>query len=148
MAASAHSKIAAAVVSALLAAPAIADGRVHRSRTRPISPGATNGVVVRLARSSSADPQMLGSPTLWTTLISVECYGRGTEEVPESGADEVAVAVFERLASVPTLGGLAMDVAPHEGSTLEWDFDELDTSMCAITAHFVITHQTTERVLT
>ncbi len=143
-----HFQIAGAVVDALLAAPAIADGRVHRSRTRPISQGTTSGVVVRLTRSASGDSQMMGGRTTWTTLISVECYGRGTTDVPESGADAIVQAVFERLAANPTLGGLAMDLAPFDGSTLEWDFDEQDTAMCAVTAHFVVTHQTTERLLT
>jgi len=143
-----HSLIAAAVVDALKALPAIASGRIFRSRTRQISSSDTNGVVVRLVRSSSADPEMMGGRTQWKTLISIECYGRGNHEVPESGADEVVVAVFERLASNPTLDGLAMDLAPFDGSTLEWDFDEMDTTMCSITAHFVVTHQTTERLLT
>lgn len=142
-----HSMIASAVVAALKAAPAVAGGHVFRGRARPIGVGQPAGAVVRLARSASTESDVMGGRTTWKTLIAVECYGRGTAEVPDAGADAVVEAVFDRLATVPTLGGLAMDVAPFEGSTLEWDSDDMDTSQAAITAHFVITHQTTERVL-
>lgn len=143
-----HSLVASALVSVLKAAPAVAGGQVFRGRSRSIGVAQQSGAVVRLIRSASTEAQVMGGRTTWKTLVAIECYGRGTSDVPDAAADAVVEAVFARLATAPTLGGLAMDVEPLEGDTLEWDSDDMDVSQAAITAHFVITHQTTERVLT
>ncbi len=143
-----HLQIAGALVDLLKQAPAVADGRVFGARTRSISAEQPTGVVVRLGRSASQLASVLGGPTSWSTLINVECYGRAVGGAPDAAADGLLEAVFARLAESPMLGGLAQDVAPLEGDTLEWEFDELDTNLACITARFVVQHQTTGRTLT
>lgn len=143
-----HLQLAGAVISLLQIAPAVASGRVFAARTRAINAEQPNGVIVRLRRSVSQLAAVIGGPTNWDTLISIECYGRVSGGAPDAAADRIVEDVFARLASDSTLGNLAMDMAPLEGDTLNWDFDELDDSLACITAQFVIKHQTTGRTLT
>lgn len=139
---SVHFGLIGAVIGVLKMDPPIAEGRVYRSRSRAIGKDSTTAVVVRAGRASSMRAEMVGGRTTWKTLINIECYGRGTSDAPDAAADEIVVAVFDRLAAATDLGGLAQDLEPFEGETLGWDFDDVDTSMACITANFVITHQT------
>ncbi len=143
----AHYRIVGAVVDAIKAA-GVASGRVYRARTRAISVDAPYAVVVRVSRSASQQPEVLGGRTSWKTLLEIECYGRNAGGSPDEAADQIVEDVFACLATVPNLGGLAQDVEPLEGDTLAWDFDELDANLGCITAKFLISHQTTGRTLT
>lgn len=144
----AHMGIITALVGLLKVDPPVAAGRVYPGRTRAIGVDSPTGVVVMLGRSASQLSAVQGGPTSWQTLVSIECYGRMEGGAPGDAADPIVEAVFARLASDPGLGGLAMDVAPLEGDTLQWDFDQLDTNLACITAKFVVQHQTTGRTLT
>ena len=143
-----HSQITKALADLLKQEPPIAGGRVFVGRMRPIGADKPDAVVVRLARSASHDGAVLGARTSWSTLIEIDCYGRGTADDPDAGADMVVEQVAARLDGNSSLGGLAMDIAPLAGNTLEWDRDQLETSMTSITARFVVKHQTTGRTLT
>jgi hypothetical protein len=143
-----HLQMAKAMVALLLLDPPIAGGRIYRARTRPIGSDAPNGVVVRLERSASQLGSVLGARTSWSTLIAVECYARIDGDAPDAAADPIVEAVFERLASDPSLGGVAMDTEPLEGDTLSWDFDEFENKLACVTAKFLVRHQTTGRTLT
>ena len=141
----AHRAIRQALVDLLKISPAVAGGRVFPIRDRSIGVDSPNAVVVRLRRSSSELASVIGGPTSWTTLVSVECYGRAASD--DSPADQVVDDVFDRLASDPTLGDLVMECAPYAGDTLNWDSEELDEKLECITAIFEIKHQTTGRTL-
>lgn len=143
-----HLLMAQAVVALLQSAPAVAGGRVYSARTRAFPSDVTSAVNVRLERSTSQLASVIGGRTSWATLITVECYGRLDAGSSDEAADPVLEAVFERLASDPSLGGQAMSVEPLEGDTLSWDFDALDSNMACVTAKFVVRHQTTGRTLT
>lgn len=143
---SAHSEIVAAIV-ALLKDAVIAEGRVYEKRTRAISGEQPSGVVVRPTRSASHLSSVWGGPTSWSTLVEIESYGRNVGGVPDALADATLAAVFECLAANPTVNDLVQDIAPLEGDTLSWDFDELDTNLACITAKFVVEHQTIGRTL-
>jgi len=143
-----HLLMVQAVVQLLQAEPAIAGGRVYSARTRAIPVDVPSAVNVSLERSTSQLASVIGGRTTWSTLITVECYGKLEGVSADEAADPVLEAVFERLASDPSLGGLAMSVEPLEGDTLSWDFDSLETNMACITAKFVVRHQTTGRTLT
>lgn len=143
----AHLQIAAALVDLLKVDPPVA-ARIYRARTSPIPSELVSAVNVELERSASQLAQIIGGRTGWTTLISIECYGRVEGDSSDAAADPVLAAVFERLASDPTLGGLAMSVEPLEGDTLAWGFASLETNMACVTAKFVVKHQTTGRTLT
>lgn len=147
MTTSAHKAIVAAVV-ARLKASGVAAGKVFEARSRAISADSPSGVVVRIARSASHRAAMLGGRTDWSSLVQIECYGRNAGGAPDSVADSTAVAVFDSLNGDPSLGGLANDLAPLDGDTLDWDIDELDASLACITARFIVKHQTLEGKLT
>ena len=137
-----------ALAELLRAEPALADGRVYRSRARAIGVDMPRAVVVRIERSTSTLADVIGGPTTWASLIHIECYARASGAAPDAEADALAVSVFDRLATSPTLGGAAMSVEPLAGDTLGWDVDELDSKLACITAKFVVMHQTTGRTLT
>lgn len=142
----AHRAVRQALVDLLKAAPALVGGRVFPNRDRSIGVDSPNAVVVRLRRSSSELASVIGGPTSWTTLVSVECYGRAASD--DSPAEQVVDDVFARLASDPTLGDRVMECVPYAGDTLNWDSEELDEKLECITAIFEIKHQTTGRTLT
>ncbi|NGZ86412.1 hypothetical protein [Duganella aceris] len=142
----AHRAIRQAMVDRLKAAPALVGGRVFANRDRSIGVDSPNAIVVRLRRSVCQLASVIGGPTNWTTLVSVECYGRAASD--DSPADQVVDDVFAKLAVDPTLGGLVMECVPYEGDTLNWDSEELDEKLECITAIFEIKHQTTGRTLT
>lgn len=142
-----HLIMARAVVALLKAEPAIAGGRVYSARTRAIPADVSTAVNVRLERSTSQLASVIGGRTSWSTLIVVECYAKLDGASADEAADPLLEAMFERLASDPSLGGQAMSVEPLEGDTLSWDFDALDSNMACVTAKFVVKHQTTGRTL-
>lgn len=144
----AHRAIIGALVDLLKQDPAVAGGRVYPGRTRAISAESPTGVIVLPGRSTSQLASVMGGRTSWSTLVTIECYGRMEGGSPDEAADPILEAVFARLAGDPDLGGLAMDTAPLEGDTLQWDFDQLDTNLGCVTAKFVVQHQTTGRTLT
>lgn len=144
---SAQFDVAGALLDELMAEPSIADGRVYRTRTRAIGVDQANAVVVRIERSTSTLANVLGGPTTWATLIHVECYARASGSEPDAAADALVVAVFDRLAQAPTLGGRVMSFEPMPGDTLSWDVDELDTKLTCITAKFLVMHKTKGRTL-
>nr|WP_314606559.1 hypothetical protein [uncultured Janthinobacterium sp.] len=145
---SAQFAIVTAIVGQLQVEPALAGGRIYRSRARPLGVDQSSGLVVRIERSTSTLAQILGGPTTWATLINVECYARATGAEPDAVADALLVDVFDRLALAPTLAGAAMSFEPLPGDTLSWEVDELDSKITCITAKFVVMHQTKGRTLT
>jgi hypothetical protein len=120
---------------------------VYPNRSRAISIESPTGVVVLLGRSTSDMGGVIGSRTSWSTLVAIECYGRTEGDAPDA-ADAIVEAVFARMDSDSSLGGLAMDIEPLEGDTLQWDYEQLDNNLVCITAKFVVKHQTNARTLT
>jgi hypothetical protein len=143
----AHRQLLTEVVAVLTAAD-VAGGRVYSARTRAISSDSPHGVVVRLARSASLLASVVGGRTGWRTLIQIECYGRMVGGTPDEASDFLVEQVFAVLAVNPTLNNLAQGVEPLEGDTLDWDYDEMDTSLACTTAKFIVSHKTIGRTLT
>ncbi len=142
----AHQLLAQAMANLLKQDPPVAGGRVYVGRTRAINTESPSGVVIMLGRSA-CNSSVMGSHSSWSTLLAVECYGRSMADGPDT-ADELVEAVFARLSTDPGLGGLAMDVEPLDGDTLQWDHEVLDTNLGCITAKFLVRHQTNQRILT
>ncbi|MEF2265358.1 hypothetical protein V3C40_01080 [Janthinobacterium sp. LS2A] len=145
---SAQFSVVSAILDQLRIGPALADGRIYRSRTRAIGVDQASAIVVRVERSTSTLAQVIGGPTTWATLVNVECYARATGSEPDAVTDALVVNVFDRLALAPTLGGAAMSFEPLPGDTLSWEVDELDSKIACITAKFLVMHQTKGRTLT
>ncbi|MGK5080473.1 hypothetical protein [Janthinobacterium sp. HLX7-2] len=145
---SAQFGVVSAILDQLQVAPALAAGRIHRSRTRAIGVDQPSAIVVRIERSTSTLADVIGGPTTWATLVNVECYARATGAEPDIAADALLVEVFERLALAPTLNGAVMSFEPLPGDTLSWEVDELDSKIACITAKFIVMHKTKGRKLT
>lgn len=145
MATIAHSTIVNAMVALLRAAPALADGGVHRSRGRAAGEGISAMVVVRKEASQPQQGPILSHPIDWLTSVAVECYARGSaSQAPDEAADELLLAVNDLIVADPTLGGLALDV---QEPRLTWDTDEQDKQLGCSTAIYTVLHRTRARTL-
>ena len=139
---SAHLAIQQAIAAALLAAPAVASGNVRQNATRPVASASTQAVVVRLAQSSAATPQVLAGPYTWTTRFEVECLARaaiGTAD-PVAAVDTLLEAVWSRLSTLNTTGLGVMDVRMQP--TIDWQLDDSETPLASATVYLQVTHRT------
>lgn len=135
----AFKSISSALVSALAAAPALADGRIWSNRLRPLPAGSATAVVVRQA-NSRGDEVVLGALD-WATSFAIECYGRGPAGAdPADAVDQLLKDVWARLSAVDpgALGAMAVAVAPG----VEWQFDEGEAPMACAIAHLIVQHRT------
>lgn len=138
---SAHMAVRDAIVTALLAAPALAGGRVVGNRHRPMAAQHVNQILVYL-ETSEADfgPGKTIGTTDWHTRIRVECLSRATASISaDDGADALAVDVLNRVMADPSLGGKAIDTTPQ---ALGWSEDESDTPLAAAQLLFSVWHST------
>lgn len=146
MTAVAHDAVAGAARAALLAAPAIAGGRVERARTRPIDEAFAQFVGVSVAGSTPQRAAILAAPVEWTTDLRAWCWARGTPATPlaaaitgEQAALGLYAQVYARLQADITLGGAAWDVEP---GAIAVDSDDQDVSLGCVVASFRIRHRT------
>lgn len=131
--------IHAAIEAALLAPPALADGRVSINRLRPIAAGSHSAAVVRLERSKAMG-QTLGALD-WTTSYSVECYTRAAAGAdPAAAVDDFLNAAWERLSAlvITDLGVMAIALNPE----IDWQYDEADTPVICVTIRLDVEHRT------
>ena len=137
------SGIVAALVSALVAAPAVST-QVDRARQRPIQDGQATAVVVRIQASTPERFAILNGPTDWDTEIAIECYARSATLAPDEAADVLLAAVWAKLSADTTLGGLVMDLQP---TGLEYDFAPGADNMACVTLALKVMHRTTNNTL-
>jgi hypothetical protein len=133
-----HSAMRDAVVAALLAAPALASGRIEARRRRPVAAEVASQINVYLEDSTPTDGPI--GTTYWATRVRVECVARAATGLDsETVADALAVQVHARLLTDPSLGGLAIDTVV---TSMAWTDDELETSLSACQQLFQVTHAT------
>ena len=131
--------IADRVLAALLASPALADGRVYANRLRPLPIGVNTALVLRLEQSSAVE-QMLGAHD-WVSAYVLECYARGTiNSDPVAAVDALLAAAWSRLQAL-TAGDLsvqAFTLAP----VIDWQYDEGDTPAVCASIRLQVRHRT------
>ena len=139
---SAHLSIQSAIVSALLAAPALAGGNVQANTLRPVSSSKTSAVVVRLLQSRAATPQTLGAGYDWTTTYQVECLARGAAGSSESAAtvDALLESAWSRLSTLNPAGLGVMDVRMQPA--IDWQMDDAETPLVAAVISLSVNHRT------
>lgn len=131
--------VLAAVVGALSAAPALAEGRVYANRLQPLPAGRASAVVVRLEQSSSHE-SVIGALD-WTTRLAVECYARGQAGVdPLEAVDVLLQDVWQRLRSI-SAGQLGV-IDVQLDSAIDWLFDELETPLACAVVRLQVVHRT------
>lgn len=137
----AHANLVTRVMQLLAAMPELADGGVHRMRSRKVPESVSRLIVVRKERADPQQAEIEGGPLDWTTQIVVECYARGVDGVPaDLVADDLFEACLARLRADPTLGGTAMDLlAPR----MAWDVEDDAANPAAATVGvFPVMHRT------
>jgi hypothetical protein len=135
----AFSAITAALVAALVQAPALANGQVSANRTRPIGQLHTSAVVVRLEGADSSEI-VIGALD-WTSRYAIECYGRGAAASdPAEAVDALLQRVWLRLLGVnpAALGVLSVNLNP----AIDWQFDDSDAPYACAVLRLVVQHRT------
>ncbi|MGL6290683.1 MAG: hypothetical protein ACRC2H_08370 [Silanimonas sp.] len=143
--ATAHIAVRSAVVAALSAPPALANGNIYVGRRRTLSKADTRALIVRLAGSDSNPGAIRGAPVDWRTGVVIEAYARESTGDPEQAVWDLHQQVFDRLQADSTLAGAVDDIAtPSFG---EADREDEDDALAAITALYPVLHRTTANTL-
>ena len=139
---SAHLAIQQAIVAALNAAPALAGGNVKANATRPVASANAQAIVVRLAQTRAATPQLLGGPYDWTTRYEVECLARAASGAadPVAAVDTLLEAVWARLSALNTTGLGVVDVRMQPA--IDWQLDDNETPVAVATVYLLVNHRT------
>lgn len=141
---STHLALCDAIVALLLASPALASGNVEANRNTAMPQGMDSKVYVYLQDATptagdSSNQTPIGTID-WSTRIQIDCLARDTHGASAiENSDALQVAVFARLLSEPTLGGLAIDL---ENKAIAWTTHEADTSISQCQAIYSVWHQT------
>lgn len=140
----AFASIQAAIMAALSAATALADGRIYANRLRPIGAGHASAIVVRLEQS--AGTEMVIGTVDWQSSFTVECYGRTASGTDPAGAVDALLAdVWQRLSALDfeTLGAhISLD------ARIDWQYDDADTPLACAVLRLTAQHRTTTPTLT
>lgn len=129
--------VVSAMVATLQAAPAVSP-QVHRARLRPMAADWPTAVVVRPLSVAFEPFAIQHAPFNLDTQIAVECYARASAGTSgDAAVDALMQAVYARLMSDTTLGGLVGDLRPDR---LDFDLDaDGDNTACA-TFTFTVLH--------
>lgn len=137
--------ITSAVRDALLATPALADGRIRRGRDVPVAAAESSGITVNVRAASGESFDLLGQSIRWETVVDIDVYARATaSQDAEAALDPLLVSVWDRLYSLaPPAGCTGIALEPG----VDWDVDEADTTVCAARVRLRVTHITTGAAL-
>ncbi|WP_295852037.1 hypothetical protein [uncultured Xylophilus sp.] len=139
MSATGFQRLAAGIVAMLGGAVPVA-AHVDRARGRPIPQGVPSAVVVRLRGSTAESGRMAFAPVEWATQVLVECYAAAPGSAAgEALVDPLLLAVHDRLAADPQLGGLARD---SEIQQIAWDIDSADLPAGCAGLLLLVRHRT------
>lgn len=135
---SAFKSLTAALVAALLAAPAIAGSRVYPNRLRPIQQAHSTAVVVRLVASQSQE-LVLGALD-WSTQFAVECLAKSAPGAdPVDAVDALLLDVWPRLANLNAAALKAMQVVVD--AAIQWQFDDGESNSASATVLLTVQHR-------
>jgi hypothetical protein len=146
MSSSKHQAIIAAVTAALLAATALAGGRVYEGRDLALPAGTATQINVFEEDSTPDSTWLTGAPVDWTTQVSIVIKARRTGTgSAETVCDAIWCDVFARVTTDATLLGLvqALNAGP-----LTRERDEADTDVAAFTWQFTVMHRTANNTVT
>lgn len=102
-------QIVGAVVDRLQATPAVCS-TVYRARPNTVPDQVDQAVNVQWDQASGQPLAIQGTPKTWSTRLIVECYAKSLTDSGDVAVDPLLLAVYERLAQDPTLGGLVADL--------------------------------------
>ncbi len=125
------------VIALLEVVPAVASGNIFAEKPRLIAESIDLSVVVRI-RSSAPERGPMGAVT-WSSTLAIDINSRGDR--PAKLASATVLAIYNRIMDDPTLAGTVIDCEP---GPIDWDFDNADTDLCAMTLLWNVQHRTTE----
>lgn len=135
----AFSKVTAAIVAALQAAPAVS-AQIYRARDRSVPENCADAVNVQFEGSEPNRGAINGAPVDWISRIAVDCYARSRTLEGDEAVDELLQSVYERLAANPTLGGVVDDIGEPD---IVADYDSLGQKTGWVRLTYPILHRTT-----
>lgn len=130
-----------AVVTALSAATALADGHIRRGRGVPVPAAWTSAIDVHIQRSTADQAYLTGSLLLWQTFIGIDIYARAAAGSDgEAGIDTLLAAVFARMAAAtPPTGAIGWTIDP----AIQWDVVDADQPLAQASLLLRVQHYTT-----
>lgn len=138
-----------ALVNALKASPALADGHIKDmdSTNRPMPSDVDAQIRVSLDQSEPSYVIGGNAPVDWTTRVRVECTARSVSGGLSAfrAATALAGQVQGRVLADTTLQNMVEQVDP---APMQWAEDEADTSLVACQAIFNLVHRTAHADLT
>lgn len=142
----AHDAIVDAVLAALRASPALADGQISDSVDFTSLPeDVSKAIVVGMLSSDPARGAIAGAPTDWRTTVRLDCYARSDKAVNGSRASRVLHSqAYARLQADPSLGGVAFDI---DEPTLTADSELFGSRLGCLLATYTVSHRTRARSL-
>lgn len=130
-----------AVITALSAATALADGHIRRGRGIPVPTTWSSAIDVHAQRSTAELTYLSGGLLQWDTLIGIDVYARASAGVDgESAIDTLLAAVFTRMAAAtPPTGAISWTLGP----AIQWDVSEADQTLAQASLLMRVSHFTT-----
>lgn len=103
---------------------------IERLKQAPVSQSVPLAVVVRPLRADPLERNLQGMPIRWAIHVEVEAYARATGTTSaDEVVDPLVMAIYQRLAADPTLGGAVIGTYPD---TIALDFDvDGERTVCA-----------------
>ncbi len=144
MTTTAFTTVQAAMLAALQAAPALADGRISTNRLRAIPVNQATAIVLRLDQTAGAEV-VLGHID-WQTTYVVECYARAaTGSDPALAVDALLTDAWARLAGMDG-GAIGADISLQP--QIDWQYDDADTPVVCAVIRINAQHRTAANSIT
>lgn len=142
---SAFLQLRAALVAHLLAAPALAAGRVRAAQVRPIAQGEPSAINVRVSDAQLTHAVIEAAD--WRTTLYIDCMVRSVPAQAidaDTAADDLLTSVFARLhtfANSAAAQGLAV-LYVDQDATIEWDHVAEDVPYTCASLRVTVNHRT------
>lgn len=124
-----------------VSSPTDLQSRVYRSRKDAVDRAEAPVVILEPIRDDPNDESYYR--LVWRLLVRVSLVVRG--EIPDQTADPIISSIYEAVMSDPTLGGLAMDIAP---GSVNFELLDSDAGGGVIPIDFSISYQTARESMT
>jgi hypothetical protein len=137
----AHDKVMAAILAALRRAPAVTSGVIDEDvDAGDIAEEVNQCVSVSFSAADPQRPAIRGNPVYWQSTYVFECFARADGNTPRGRASrELHRAVYARLMSDPSLGGVTLDILEPN---LRNERDQQDNRLGCVIASYALVHRT------
>lgn len=136
-------KITSAIVALLVQNPPVSPN-IYRCRDRSIPEKSDTAVNVEYVASAPFGATIMAAPVDWVSRYSIECFARSKVVEGDAAVDPVMLAVYNRLAADPTLGGLVDNIG---SPSIEAEFSIEGDRTGWVRMIFPIEHRTQNQTL-